>query len=284
MKRFTAQADGLTLRGDLYEPQGRGRGPQPLVLFSHGMNTSRVEWYDFPQRLAQAGYAVAAFDYRGHGQSEGEMGVRSIDTTRRDLEAVLAEAANEPWVDAERVGLLGHSLGATLALHVAADLPVECVVALAPPSRLRAEINAAQFVAYNVLRGINTGVTLLYKPGIRIPRTVNYADLYADQSAVARAERDDFLQTTLPVKNYKSLIKDVDGEKAASRLTKPTLVMAAEWDVVVGKWNTRKVYDALAGPKKFVEVPKSGHSMCGDARAAFVAQHCVEFLDEHLRG
>ena len=111
-----------------------------------------------------------------------------------------------------------------------------------------------------------------------------YEDLYASRKAVDRAKRNDFLEGTLPVRNYGPLIRKVDAEKAAKKLRKPTLVMVAELDVVVGVWNSRNVYKALAAPdKEYIVIPKSGHSMAGDHQSAVVLDHTRRWLDAHLR-
>lgn len=284
MKRIAFTVDGETVRARLHEPPGTRRQPVPLVMLAHGLSSSSVEWYDFPQKIARGGYAVLALDFRGHGESDGERGVQSVARARADLAAALEAMRREYHIDLDRVALLGHSLGGALVLCAAPSLPVRCVIALAPVRRLRDELNPFEFVGYNLLRWVNAPLRLLYRPGLRVPYKVDYNNLYADPDAVERARRDAFLQPTIPIKNYRALVARLNSERCARKLRLPALVMVAEWDVLVGKYNSRRVYEALAGPKKFVEVPRSGHSMAGDASSDFVAAHCREFLDQHLQG
>lgn len=63
--RFTS-CDGVTLRGDFYA--GRGRNPAPVLLL-HELGEGRDKWQRVAEALAQKGYAVLAFDFRGHGDS-----------------------------------------------------------------------------------------------------------------------------------------------------------------------------------------------------------------------
>lgn len=283
MKRVSFAVDGETVRGVLHEPPGMRRSPVPLVILAHGMNSSRKEWFEFPERLAQGGYAVFAFDFRGHGESDGERGVQSSARAREDLEAAIGALAAEYNVDTKKLAIIGHSLGAGLALAAAPHLPITCLIAMAPPHLLRQEMASAEYVGYNAMRAVNLLVRPFSKMGIRVPYKVEYKRLYADPKALHRAEANPFLDKWVPVKNYKALVSELDGVKSARRVKVPTLVLVAEYDVVIGKYNSRRVYEALAGPKRFVEVPRSGHSMAGDGRAEFVATQCLEFLDAHLK-
>jgi pimeloyl-ACP methyl ester carboxylesterase len=60
-----ASADGGTIFADLY-----GSGDHGVVL-AHGMRFDKASWKDQATRLANAGYLVAAIDFRGYGQSRG---------------------------------------------------------------------------------------------------------------------------------------------------------------------------------------------------------------------
>lgn len=285
MKRVEWRVQGERVAGRLHTPPGTRREPLPLVVLGHGMSSSQVEFYDFPEKIAGGGYAALTLDYRGHGESEGERGVLSKERVLADVHGAVRAMASEYQIDTGRVALLGHSLGATLALYAAPLLPdVRCVVALSPPARLSDEMNLFEFVGYNLARVANVPVRILSKTGLKVPYKIDYARLYASQESLDRARRDQFLQKTLPVKNYRPLVSQIDGVAFAKNVRLPALVMVAEYDIVVGKYNSRRVYDALRGPKKFVEVKRSGHSMCGDARSDFVATHVREFLDAHLRG
>ncbi len=283
MKRVSFQVDGETLHGDLHEPPGTRKEPVPLVVLAHGMSSSRQEWFDFPEKIARGGYAVFTFDFRGHGESDGERGLQSKERARADLEAALTAATNEFRIDKDRVALLGHSLGGALSICAAPHLPIKCLIALAPIRRLRDEMNLFEFLGYNLVRFLNPLVRIFHRRGLMVPYKVDYRRLYVDPAAIERARQAAFLQRLIPVKNYRPLVRKLDAARCAAEVKVPTLVMTAQYDIVVGKYNSRKVYWALAGPKKHVEVPASGHSMCGDARSDFVAGVCREWLDGRLK-
>ena len=79
---------------------------------------------------------VYAYDMRGHGASPGARGhVQRWQQLRADLGAFIAHVREREGV--RRVSLLGHGLGALLALDYALFEPrqLRAVAALSPPSR-----------------------------------------------------------------------------------------------------------------------------------------------------
>jgi pimeloyl-ACP methyl ester carboxylesterase len=286
MKRVEFEVAGDKVRGALHQPAGRIRKPLPLVMLLHGINSCRVEWYEFPQRLAEAGYSVFALDFRGHGESEGERGYIGVERAHADTEAAIERLAQEYGVDATRVALVGHSLGASLAIHFAQEIPeVKAIVALAPPSRLAKELNPVERAGYFLADKLDLPIRLLARKSMMIPYRMEYERLYASRSAVLRAKKDDFLIGRLPVRNYQTLMHRFDPLRAAKEMTKPALVLIAEYDVVVGPWNSRSVFEAIAAEDKtLITLSKSGHSMAGDHQSEVLLAHVRRWLDEHLGG
>lgn len=285
MKRVEWRVGTDVVRGRLYTPPGKRTKPVPLVVLIHGLASSSVEFYDFPERLVAGGYAALTFDYRGHGGSDGHRGLLSKERVHDDLRGAINAMKKEYQIDTGRIVLLGHSTGAAMAICNVGQFPqVKALIALAPVARLRDEMKLFEYVGYNLARVVNAPIRIFSRKGISVPYKVDYRRLYTTQAAIERARRDDFLQTTIPVLNYGPLVQQLDAEECAAQVHVPALVMVAEHDMVVGKHNSRRVYEAMAGPKKFVEVPRSGHSMCGDARSEFVANVCLEFINQHVRG
>jgi pimeloyl-ACP methyl ester carboxylesterase len=104
-------SDGLALAGLLFLPRGPAAG---AVLVCHGAGSRKENHADFAAHAAGRGLAGLAFDFRGHGESEGA----GDDAMDHDVVAcarrLLAESG-APWVAAR-----GSSMGGYLALHAAA--------------------------------------------------------------------------------------------------------------------------------------------------------------------
>jgi uncharacterized protein len=120
---FTSK-DGLKLSGWFLPPSNGA-----LVVLAHGHGENREQLRPELDALADAGFGSVAFDWRAHGNSEGdEVGWGFLE--RQDLTAAIDFALAQPGVDPQRLGVLGFSRGANVSLAVAAKDPrVKAVVA-----------------------------------------------------------------------------------------------------------------------------------------------------------
>jgi uncharacterized protein len=101
------------------------------MLVLHGAGSRKENHADFARLACANGWAALAFDARGHGASEGEMGPGAV----KDVAAMAGMLAAEPGVDPRRVVARGSSMGAFLALHAAAIAPqIAAVIAICPAS------------------------------------------------------------------------------------------------------------------------------------------------------
>lgn len=97
------------------EPEPPPRGPVPLVCI-HGAGSSSVTFMDLIRRF-QGGRRIVAPDLPGHGQSDRWHETVSLDGYRDATGTVCAR------LGLQRVLLLGHSMGAAVALRCALAWP-----------------------------------------------------------------------------------------------------------------------------------------------------------------
>jgi fermentation-respiration switch protein FrsA (DUF1100 family) len=110
---FTS-GDGLRLAG-WYIPSYNGA----TIILCHGLGDNRVGMLPQAALLAEHGYGSLLFDFRAHGESEGEMvtyGYAEAD----DVLAAVDYLLSRPDVDAERIGICGGSLWAATVIRAAA--------------------------------------------------------------------------------------------------------------------------------------------------------------------
>ncbi|MCP5150393.1 MAG: alpha/beta hydrolase [Ectothiorhodospiraceae bacterium] len=94
-------------------PPGRGL---PAVVLVHGAGMDHSVWIHQSRYLAHHGHEVLAVDLPGHGRSAGPCLTSIADMA--DWITALADAAGH-----ERFALVGHSMGALVALEAAARSP-----------------------------------------------------------------------------------------------------------------------------------------------------------------
>ena len=96
-------------------------------MISHMIGRNQTSCFPFARIASTSGYKVMTFDFRGYGKSTGTRDTR-MD---RDLEAAVAYVRAK---GAKQVILIGASMGGTAAIEIAAEIDVQGVAALSPPT------------------------------------------------------------------------------------------------------------------------------------------------------
>jgi dienelactone hydrolase len=117
-------ADGVLLSGELYEAAAT---PAPAVVLVHMLGRNRADWDDMATMLAAAGVTALAIDVRGHGASGGS--VRPLTDAVQDVRAALQWLSQRSGVRPDALGLVGASMGASLAVLAALDQQLARAVA-----------------------------------------------------------------------------------------------------------------------------------------------------------
>ena len=128
--------DGLALRAARWRPTARrDRG---TICILQGRAEFIEKYFETVRDLRRRGFAVVAFDWRGQGLSDRQIGdpykghVRSFGEYSLDLEAIRANVL-EPYMPKPHFGL-AHSMGGAIALVEAREgrLPFERLVTTGP--------------------------------------------------------------------------------------------------------------------------------------------------------
>ncbi|BEC03331.1 TPA: UilS family quorum-quenching N-acyl-homoserine lactonase [Escherichia coli] len=101
-------SEGITLT--TRSPSGGKK--RPAIILCHGFCGIReILLPQFAEVFTQAGFVTITFDYRGFGDSDGERGRLIPEMQIDDIVTVINWAKEQPFIDKERVGLWGTSLG-----------------------------------------------------------------------------------------------------------------------------------------------------------------------------
>ena len=209
--------DGVRLNG-WYVPS-RNRAAIILLHGSHGNRTSTEDYLRF---LSRAGYGVLAFDARGHGESAGHtnaLGWRADE----DVAGAVAFLRRQAGVEPNRIGMLGLSMGAEVALRAAAN-----------GTPLRA-------VAADGAGAATTGDNRLVSHG-------TFSSLYYAVSWLTMHQAE-LMSTYSEPTPLKSIV---------GRIEAPTLLIATNWNDEI---TINRRFRALIGPNaRLWYVPDSGHT------------------------
>jgi pimeloyl-ACP methyl ester carboxylesterase len=123
-------ADGLSLKG--YYWHGASDDPD-IIIFLHGRNWTASRSANAARHLTGAGNSVLIASYRGFDDNPGRPNQAGLIA---DAEAFVKLALTSAGPNA-RIWLVGHSLGAAVALHTAKSAPnVRGVFLLSPFARI----------------------------------------------------------------------------------------------------------------------------------------------------
>jgi uncharacterized protein len=200
----------------------------PTVVILHGVKKNRTDVLRAALVLKQADFNVLVFDGRAHGSSEGRYVTYGF-YERRDVESAIEWLVKEKQIDRSRVGLAGESMGAAIALQVAAHNDwIRAVWADSPFASLRRV--SAEFLQ-----------RVTHLPGALLNPVV---------------------WTTMHVANYRGNfdVKAVDPLALAQQIKCPVSLVHGTADELIATAHSQNIFDALGGDKQLWIVEGARHA------------------------
>jgi len=151
-------ADHVSLFAREWAPDGE---PSAVVCLVHGLGEHSGRYAQVGEAFNRAGYALLAFDLRGHGRSPGPRG--HVDRYAVALDDIACHLADAAYRYPERPCVLyGHSLGGNLVLNYALRHrpPIAGVISTSPLLRPTFPIPRGKLLLAQVLAAICPRCTL----------------------------------------------------------------------------------------------------------------------------
>lgn len=238
--RFTTD-DGVTLSGWLIPA---GRETRAAVVLMHGFSWHRLPWLAGFVPWLQPRYHVLQFDFRGHGGSDDAL--ISLGTLeQRDVAAAVHFLAGRGLGP---IALMGISMGGSVAIMAAPDLPVAAVVAEAAYADLRDPIA-------NRMR--ETGYPLA-RLGARL--------VLAAASLRARV----WLRSPM--------------HRVSHVAPRGLLLISPQGDRLVSPEQSQRMFAAAGEPKELFVVPGAAHAEAHTVAPEAYERRVLAFLARHLDG
>jgi dipeptidyl aminopeptidase/acylaminoacyl peptidase len=238
--RFTTD-DGYTLDGWLI---AAGRQTRAAVVLMHGFSWHRLPWLTEFVPWIQPRYNILQFDFRGHGNSD-DAPITLGTLERRDVAAAVRFLEGRGYGP---VALMGISMGASVAIMAAPDVPVAAVVADAPYAELENPIA-------NRLR---EGRYPLARLGARL--------VVAAASVRART----WLRSPI--------------QRVAHIAPRGLLIIAPREDRLIDFTQSQRLFEAAHEPKELMVVDGAAHSDAHTVGGAEYERRVLAFLGRHLDG
>ena len=221
----------VLLRG--WECRTSASSRRGTIIYLHGVADNRGSAIGVIDAFRPRGFDVIAYDGRAHGESEGDRCTYGY-YEKRDTQRVIDQ------LGADDVILIGHSLGAAIALQTAAIEP-----------RVRA---VAAVSTFSDLRTIATEHAF-------------YFPSWSLGPAFARAEQDG-----------KFVVDEVSPMKAAASITVPVLIVHGARDRDTLPAHSQRVFDALRAPKQHLLIEDAAHNDALNARTLAAIQNWLSRL------
>ena len=223
-------------------------GDQQAALLIHGFMGTPAEMRPLAHRLHQNGWTVQGILMPGFGSQIATL----FDRSWQEWACAVATALSELQERHHPVFLIGYSLGAAVALNVAAKQPPDALALLAPFWRLG---NTLHYIIWQVARRLF--------PNPRPFRRANFSNarigefigglipgLKLDDPQVQESLRE----LRVPARFGEQIFAvGRSAGKAATHVRRPTLIIQGTQDQASKPGNSRQLLTRLAGPVTYEE-------------------------------
>ncbi len=237
------ESEGYKLPGILHITLKRGA--RPIVLL-HGFTGNKSEasrlFVDLARRLCKEGFVVLRFDFRCHGDAPLPFEDFSISYAVSDAHNAIKYIMKK--TGAERVGVVGLSMGGGVAVKVSANSEHVGALALLSP--------ALDFPSLSIKKYFKEEQGYVYFGALRLKK-----------------------------RNAQELL-GFSVMNLAIELVAPTLIIHSVDDELVPISQARDFYRLLRAEKKFVELKKGGHVFNDYYIRQRVIEEVTSWMKRHL--
>ncbi|MBU3154512.1 alpha/beta hydrolase [Clostridium estertheticum] len=147
-------SENLRLRGILHTPENINN-KVPIVIIFHGFCGDKMGphfiFVKLSRLLERAGIACIRFDFAGSGESDGDFIDMTMDTELKDANNILNYVKTLDFVDNDRIGIVGLSMGGAIASMLAGERKsdIETICLWAPAGNMGEIILDKHYIGAN---------------------------------------------------------------------------------------------------------------------------------------
>lgn len=241
---------GERLWGILSLPKGKRKAP--ALIMCHGFNKTKSErkFVKLARILAQNGIAAFRFDFSGQGDSEGALENLSINCEVEDLKSAYETLSHRKTINKEKIGLLGHSLGALITVLFQAQYREAKTLILLSPALRQRELLKKWYLPKELKLGEKQG----------------YLDTSKGRIGI----------------QYLNEARERDWLEVVSQIDTPTLIIHGNKDDDVPIKYGKGVFKRLSGPRKMAIVKGADHHFENWNAFKKLTTLTLEWLRKHL--
>ncbi len=242
------------------------KAAQPWIALVHGAGGTHVAWQSQSRALAHAAYNVLVPDLPGHGASEDVADIRTVEDYAAWLRRLIHGAIGPAIQPKARLVLVGHSLGACIALSYASEWPDEVAGLGLVGANLEMRVNPA--LLKDCLENQPRAVDFITSFGHG--RRTHLSSATAPGAWVLGADRALMLASDPSVLHRDfAICANWQGAVQAPKVKCPTLVVAGALDRMTPAKGGRLLADKVRGARYEV-LPGVGHMLPSEAPRALL--------------
>lgn len=262
----------------LFYQEWTQKNPKGLFVITHGHGEHSECYHRLVDGLYTSGWDCIAWDWRGHGRSEGKRGYAGhfshyVWDYKKFLEMLVHQDLYKdlPWV------ALAHSMGGLIQTRTLLDnkisLPIKAQVLSSPLFGLGTEIP--------LLKDLAALAAFHLYPKLTLGNDLKNDSLTRDPAVLTEFEKDPLRHEQISPGVYIGFLQAIEYvQKKASHLKTPLLLQLAGQDVVVSNTEASRFFEAVSSPIKTKKVyHDSYHEIYNDLDKA----ECFEDIQDFIR-
>lgn len=230
--------------------------PAGAIIICHGFNGHKDQEHlvKFSNDLEEAGFIVLRFDFSYTGESEGTRENITISQGVADLKAAVDYLIKKSGLTAEKVGLLGHSLGGSIStIYCSEDHQIRTLVSTSAASNFRE--------------------TLIFRLGsLQGWEKKGYAYFW------------DKWQKNFQKVNYKFCREalDLKAEEILKKINCPFLIIHGEGDKLIPLKHSEELFSFANQPKEYLIIKGADHGYSRIEHLEMVSHRVKEWFKKYL--
>ena len=186
-KRIEINHKGKYIRGYLYFYGNYDKNK--IIVFAHGMDSSKESYIQEIQYLAKSGYLVLGFDYFGTNESDGVL--KGFSNSLYSLDIVINYIKNDDELKNMEIYVIGHSWGGYATLNITKfHNDIKKIIALAPAISFNMMLKDDKLKMNLLLRLIVLLIEKIKFGKYYINNTIKNIDKYNGKIMVIQSEDD----------------------------------------------------------------------------------------------
>lgn len=262
----------------LYWESALPEHPKAHVAIVHGYGDHLGRYKHVREALVKDGFAVHAFDYRGHGRADGRRGdVKKWDDYLDDLslfwERVRREAGDAPTF------LIGHSHGGLMLVHF---------LARRNPPGVRGAVLSGPYLELGfkppAAKVVGAKVAGLFVPWLPVPTGLTYEQLSSDKAWQESTSKDPLYNTTTTPRWFNESMKAQEQAlQLGPKITVPLFMVLGGGDTVASPAAGRSFFETIgSSEKRLREFPGLRHEVLAEVGKEEVLADISAWISQHL--